>query len=145
MKISSKLFNEQQLNLLSKQMENIQSVQSKCIWKKYDFASDDPVGAVELSGLKDINSKVGQYINNAELSLSRLQMMDDTLEAAKNVFIRCNELAIQAANDVLAPSDRESIALEFDELKKELLSLANTTDSTGAHLFSGLKLKQHHL
>ena len=91
--------------------------------------------------LKDINSKVGQYINNAELSLSRLQMMDDTLEAAKNVFIRCNELAIQAANDVLAPSDRESIALEFDELKKELLSLANTTDSTGAHLFSGFKTK----
>ena len=140
MKISSKLFNEQQLNLLSKQMENIQSVQSKIAsGKNIVFASDDPVGAVELSGLKDINSKVGQYINNAELSLSRLQMMDDTLEAAKNVFIRCNELAIQAANDVLAPSDRESIALEFDELKKELLSLANTTDSTGAHLFSGFK------
>ncbi len=142
MKISSKLFNEQQLNLLSKQMENIQSVQSKIAsGKNIVFASDDPVGAVELSGLKDINSKVGQYINNAELSLSRLQMMDDTLEAAKNVFIRCNELAIQAANDVLAPSDRESIALEFDELKKELLSLANTTDSTGAHLFSGFKTK----
>ena len=140
MKISSKLFNEQQLNLLSKQMEKIQSVQSKISsGKNIVFASDDPVGAVELSGLNDISSKVQQYINNAELSLSRLQMMDDTLEATKNVFIRTKELAIQAANDVLAPSDRESIALEFDELKKELISLANTKDSTGAHLFSGFK------
>ena len=140
MKISSKLFNEQQLNLLSKQMENIQSVQSKIsTGKNIVFASDDPVGAVELSGLNDVSSKVQQYINNAELSLSRLQMMDDALEATKNVFIRSKELAIQAANDVLAPSDRESIALEFDELKKELISLANTKDSTGAHLFSGFK------
>ena len=93
MKISSKLFNEQQLNLLSKQMENIQSVQSKIASENIVFASDDPVGAVELSGLKDINSKVGQYINNAELSLSRLQMMDDTLEAAKNAFIRCKRIS----------------------------------------------------
>lgn len=140
MKISSKLFNEQQLGLLSKQMENIQSVQSKIsTGKNIVFASDDPVGAVELSGLNDVSSKVQQYINNAELSLSRLQMMDDALEATKNVFIRSKELAIQAANDVLAPSDRESIALEFDELKKELISLANTKDSTGAHLFSGFK------
>ena len=140
MKISSKLFNEQQLSLLSKQMEKIQSVQSKISsGKNIVFASDDPVGAVELSGLNDISSKVQQYINNSELSLSRLQMMDDTLEATKNVFIRTKELAIQAANDVLAPSDRESIALEFDELKKELISLANTKDSTGAHLFSGFK------
>ena len=140
MKISSKLFNEQQLGLLSKQMENIQSVQSKISsGKNIVFASDDPVGAVELSGLNDVSSKVQQYINNAELSLSRLQMMDDALEATKNVFIRSKELAIQAANDVLAPSDRESIALEFDELKKELISLANTKDSTGAHLFSGFK------
>ena len=116
MKISSKLFNEQQLSLLSKQMEKIQSVQSKISsGKNIVFASDDPVGAVELSGLNDISSKVQQYINNAELSLSRLQMMDDTLEATKNVFIRTKELAIQAANDVLAPTDRESIALEFDK------------------------------
>ena len=140
MKISSKLFNEQQLSLLSKQMEKIQSVQSKISsGKNIVFASDDPVGAVELSGLNDISSKVQQYINNAELSLSRLQMMDDTLEATKNVFIRTKELAIQAANDVLAPRDRESIALEFDELKKELLSLANVQDSGGSFIYAGFK------
>ena len=41
----------------------------------------------------------------------------------------------------MAPSDRESIALEFDELKKELISLANTQDSGGTFLFSGFKTK----
>ena len=113
MKISSKLFSDQQLNLLSRQMEDIQSIQSKISsGKNIVFASDDPVGAVELSGLNDVSNKVQQYIKNSELSLSRIKMMDSSLEAIKNVFIRSNELAIQASNDVLAPSDRESIALE---------------------------------
>ena len=55
--------------------------------------------------------------------------MDSALEGAKDIFIRCNELAIQASNDVLGVGDREAIALEFDELKKELLSLSNMQDS----------------
>ena len=89
MKISSKLFSDQQLNLLSKQMEDIQSIQSKISsGKNIVFASDDPVGAVELSGLNDVSNKVQQYIKNSELSLSRIKMMDSSLEAIKNVLHR---------------------------------------------------------
>ena len=52
MKISSKLFSDQQLNLLSKQMEDIQSIQSKISsGKNIVFASDDPVGAVSVHGV----------------------------------------------------------------------------------------------
>ena len=36
-------------------------------------------------------------------------------------MIRAQELIVQAASDVLGPSDRESIALEVDEMKKEML------------------------
>ena len=61
MKISSKLFSDHQLNLLSKQMEDIQSIQSKISsGKNIVFASDDPVGAVELSCLNDVSNKVQQ-------------------------------------------------------------------------------------
>ena len=35
----------------------------------------------------------------------------------KSIFTRCNELAVQASNDILGVGDREAIALEFDELK----------------------------
>ena len=57
--------------------------------------------------------------------------MDATMEAVNNVFIRANELAIQASNDIYGVSDREAIAIEFDEMKSELMTLANTQDSTG--------------
>ena len=143
MKISNKLFSEQQVSQFSKQMENVQKIQSKIsTGKNIIFASDDPVGAVQLSGLNDVKSKMEQYIDNANLALNRLDLMDKTLEASKNVFVRINELAIQASNDVLSSGDREAIALEFDELKKELISLANSTDSSGSYIYSGYKTKQ---
>ena len=98
MKISNKLFSEQQVSQFSKQMENVQKIQSKIsTGKNIIFASDDPVGAVQLSGLNDVKSKMEQYIDNANLALNRLDLMDKTLEASKNVFVRINELAIQAS------------------------------------------------
>ena len=44
------------------------------------------------------------------------------------IMIRAQELIIQASSDVLGPSDRESIALEIDEMKNEILSIANAQD-----------------
>ena len=142
MKISNKLFNEQQVGRFSKQMENIQKIQDKISsGKNIIFASDNPVDAVELSALNDTQNKITQFIDNTDLALNRLKLMDSTLEASKNVFIRCNELAVQASNDILSSGDREAIALEFDELKKELVSLANTQDPGGSHIYSGFKTK----
>lgn len=140
MKISNRLFNDQQINQFSKNMQDIQKIQSKISsGKNIIFASDDPVGAVELSGLKDVTARIDQFLKNANLANDRLQLMDSTLEGAKDIFIRCNELAIQASNDVLGVGDREAIALEFDELKKELLSLANIQDSGGSFIYAGFK------
>ena len=55
MKISNKLFNDQQIRQFSQNMQDIQKLQSKISsGKNIIFASDDPVGAVELSGLNDV-------------------------------------------------------------------------------------------
>ena len=46
MKISNRLFNDQQIKQFSKQMEDIQNIQAKISsGKNIIFASDDPVGA----------------------------------------------------------------------------------------------------
>ena len=142
MRIGNKLFSEQQVSQFSKQMEKIQKIQSQISsGKNIMFASDNPVGAVELSGLNDVKNQINQYLDNCDLALNRLELMDSTLQASSTIFIRCNELAIQASNDILGTGDREAIALEFDELKKELISLANTQDSGGSFIYSGFKTK----
>ena len=142
MKISNKLFNEQQLGQFSNNMEKIQKIQDKISsGKNIIFASDDPVGAVQLSGMKDNLSKVNRFIENSNIALDRLNIMDTTMEAINTVFIRAKELAVQASNDVYGVMDREAIAIEFDEMKAELMTLANTQDSTGTFIYAGFKTK----
>lgn len=50
---------------------------------------------------------------------------------------RIKELAVQAANDTLGIEDRQSVALELDTLREQILSMANSQDSNGNYLFSG--------
>ena len=95
------------IDKIFKNMEDIQSVQNKISsGKNILFSSDDPVGAVQLSGMKDVLGKVDRFIENSNIALDRLHLMDSTMEAVNNVFIRSKELAIQAANDIYGVMDR---------------------------------------
>ena len=140
MKVSTKLFNQQQLKQFTSLNEEIQKTQNKISsGKNILLASDDPTGSVQLSGLQVILGRINQYNKNIESSNERLTLLDKNLENINTIMIRAQELIIQASSDVLGPSDRESLALEIDEMKKEILSIANAQDSNGSFLFSGYK------
>ena len=140
MKVSTKLFNQQQLKNFSSLNEEIQKTQNKIsTGKNILLASDDPTGSVQLSGLQVILGRINQYNKNIESSNERLTLLDKNLVNINTIMVRAQELIIQASSDVLGPSDRESLALEIDEMKQEILSIANAQDSNGSFLFSGYK------
>ena len=140
MQISSKLFNQQQLKQFSSTTEELQDLQNKIATGENILrASDDPVGSVELSGLNVVKKQIEQYERNVNSANDRLSLIDKNLENLSNVFVRVQELIIQASSDVLGASDREAIAIEVDQMKEEILSLANAQDSNGSFLFSGYK------
>ena len=140
MQISSKLFNQQQLKQFSSTTEELQDLQNKIATGENILrASDDPVGSVELSGLNVVKKQIEQYERNVNSASDRLNLLDKNLENLSNIMIRAQELIIQASSDVLGASDRDAIALEVDEMKEEILSLANARDSNGSYLFSGYK------
>ena len=140
MQISSKLFNQQQLKQFSSTTEELQDLQNKIATGENILrASDDPVGSVELSGLNVVKNQIEQYERNVNSANDRLTLLDKNLENLSNIMIRAQELIIQASSDVLGASDREAIALEVDEMKEEILSVANAQDSNGSYLFSGYK------
>jgi len=142
MQISSKLFNQQQVNQFSEINSDIQTLQSKISsGKNILVASDDPVGSVELSGYKVVKEQLDQYLKNVNNSDSRLKIIDANLENLTTIMIRANELMIQASSDVLGPSDREAIAIELDQMKEQAIGLANQQDAGGGYLFSGYKTK----
>jgi flagellar hook-associated protein 3 FlgL len=59
------------------------------------------------------------------------------LQSFASYVTRIQELAVQAANGVLAPVQREAIATELEALRGELIGLANTQGSAGHALFGG--------
>ena len=125
MQISSKLFNQQQVNQFSEINSDIQTLQSKISsGKNILVASDDPVGSVELSGYKVVKEQLDQYLKNVNNSYSRLKIIDANLENLTTIMVRANELMIQASSDVLGPSDREAIAIELDQMKEQAIGLA---------------------
>ena len=142
MKVSTKLFNEQQIRQFSSLNEDIQKLQDKISsGKNIVVASDDPVGSVNLSGYKTVKQQLDQYLKNVNSAQTRLSLVDTNLQNLSTIMIRANELLIQASSDVLGRSDREAIALEIDEMKEELLSLANQQDANGSFIFGGFKTK----
>lgn len=143
MQISSKLFNQQQLKQFSSTTEELQDIQNKISTGQNILkASDDPVGAVELSGLDVVKKQIEQYERNVTSASNRLSLLDKNLENLSSIMIRTQELIIQASSDTLGATDRESIALEVDEMKKEIMNIGNTQDANGSFLFSGFKTKQ---
>ena len=142
MKVSTKLFNEQQIRQFSSLNADIQKLQDKISsGKNITVASDDPIGSVNLSGYKTVKQQIDQYVRNVNSSKTRLSLVDTNLQNLSTIMIRANELLIQASSDVLGRSDREAIALEIDEMKEELMSLANRQDSNGSFIFGGFKTK----
>ena len=138
MKISTKLFNQQQVSRFGKLNEEIQSLQNKIsTGKNIVQASDDPIGAVNLSGLQQVKERFSQYSRNADNAINRLTIADTALQSVTNLMVRAKELAIQAANDTFGAQDREALALELEEMKNEMFSVANSTDSSGAFIFGG--------
>ena len=142
MQISSKLFNQQQLKQFSSSTEELQDLQNKIASGENILrASDDPVGSVELSGLSVVQKQIEQYERNVGSASDRLTLLDKNLENISSIMIRAQELIIQASSDTLGASDREAIALEVDEMKKEIMNAGNAQDSNGSFLFSGYKTK----
>lgn len=78
-----------------------------------------------------------QYQTNIGAARQRLGLEESNLANATDVLHRIRELTVQALNDTNTQTNRQQIAMEVDELNKQLLSIANTKNANGEYLFSG--------
>jgi len=101
--------------------------------------SDDPTAAARILDLNREIDTVTQHQRNIERARARLNLEDATLDGAGNILQRVRELTVQAANDTFDPQNRIAIGYEIEQLRDELLGLANTRDANGEYIFSGFQ------
>jgi len=141
MKISTTLF----FNNASNQLGNVQGELSKTQIQlstglQIVKPSDSPDKAALVTRLESELARQASYQDTLKSVNTRLQSQETALKNTSDVLTRMKELAIQAANDTLSVSDRNTIALEISSLRDQALSLANTQDANGNYLFSGSRV-----
>lgn len=143
MKISTQLLFERaagQMSLVQNKLAESQAhlAQGKQILKP----SDAPDQAAVIQRLKSVMSRQESYQASISTLRSRLENEDTTLKSASDLLIRAKEVAVQAANDTLAPVNRKALAVEMKAVRDQLLSLANAKDNNGNFLFAGSRSKK---
>jgi flagellar hook-associated protein 3 FlgL len=78
-----------------------------------------------------------QYLDNADIAESKLEVTEGVLTSAGDILQRIRELAVQGLSDTNSATSRQGIAAEIEQLNEELLGLSNTRDTNGESLFSG--------
>ena len=106
--------------------------------KQINRPSDDPSGTRKVLGLRTEDLQVQLFLDNTETAKEQINLTSNTLESTQEIFTKIKELTVQANNDTLGQSDRETIANELDELMESVLQYANT-ENNGRYIFSGTK------
>ncbi|WP_432661939.1 flagellar hook-associated protein FlgL [Wukongibacter baidiensis] len=105
--------------------------------KKIQKPSDDPVCAAKSMQYSTHVSQIEQYQKNADDALGWMEVTEEALDGMGDVIIRTRELVGQAANEGgLSESDYEKIAVEIEQLEKELIDIGNYSYA-GRYIFGG--------
>lgn len=100
--------------------------------------SDNPVAMENALRYKSTIAHVNQWKANAAEGIAYLDTADDTMATMAEVLQRAKDLAIQGANGTLNPKDQEKVAIEIDQLREQLIELANTRVGN-KYIFAGTK------
>jgi flagellar hook-associated protein 3 FlgL len=143
MKIStSLLFNRAADKMSTVQGQLVKSQAQLATGRQVEKPSDAPNQAAAIARLNSLQVRHDSYLSNMNLIKTRLQLEEGGVANSVNLLHRVKELVVQASNDTVSASDRLSIAAELNGLREELLSTANTQDTTGNYLFAGSRVGQ---
>lgn len=101
--------------------------------------ADDPVAAAQALQVSQSQAINTQYGTNNGTASDSLTLEESTLGSITTLLQSVQTLAINAGDATLNQSDRAILANAVRGSYQNLLGLANTSDGSGQHLFSGYR------
>ncbi|HEX5162481.1 MAG TPA: flagellar hook-associated protein FlgL [Steroidobacteraceae bacterium] len=105
--------------------------------RKFQTASEDPIGATRVAGLQSKLADNAQYERNANILQSRLGYEEQTLADITSMLQSTRDSALAGANATLGAAERKMIANQVRQNLLGLLEMANRQDANGEYLFAG--------
>jgi flagellar hook-associated protein 3 FlgL len=84
-------------------------------------------------------ARLERYEKNTQNALGHYDHQDGYLREYNDILQRVRELAVQGANGTNGPEETRYMAIEVNELLKELTAIANKSGPDGKRLFAGDK------
>lgn len=141
-RISSQLNNTDTQYYLRKQEVN-QNRLNRQIGSQSKIGSlrDDPIAAGHLVRYESYLGRVNQFEKNAQTLVDQFQVREGYMNQNLQIMQRVRELAVTGANGTYTTDDLKNMAVEVNELLKELIQNANAVGPDGNSLFAGTKTK----
>ncbi len=104
--------------------------------RRFNRASDDPVGVTRSLQARTDVSRAEQYIRNVQDGVTWLTQSETTIMEINDLLSRSYYLAMDAVNGTKTPEDRQAIAQEAIQIQAQLVHAANA-NFAGRYLFGG--------
>jgi len=101
---------------------------------------DDPIAASHSVRYDSYLTRLHRFEDNVEYAKDHYNNTHDYLNSTMSILQRIRELAIGGANGVNSPDELKIMAVEVNELLKELVSLSNVMGPDTKKAFSGDKV-----
>jgi flagellar hook-associated protein 3 FlgL len=138
MRISSSMIFDAGLASIQKQTASLMHTQQQVAsGRRILTPADDPVAAARALEVEQARDTNAIYQGNQKAAGETLGLVEGQLVAVGELIQNVRTLAVQGGNGSLTDTDRASIAAELRQRFDQLMGLANATDATGQHLFSG--------
>jgi flagellar hook-associated protein 3 FlgL len=125
---------------LRRQEEGLANIQTKvATQKRITELREDPLAASHAVRYESYLARLERYEQNTLYARDHLRQVDIYLHSGIDVTQRIRELAVQGANGVYTKDDLRNMAVEVNELLKELVALSNSTGPDGNRVFAGDK------
>lgn len=123
---------ESKLNKVNNQIGSQQKIQQ---------LRDDPLAAGHLVRYQSYVNRINNFEKNAQTLSDEFSLREGYMTDSLEIMQRIRELAVTGANGIYNQDDMKNMAMEVDELLKQLVQNANAVNADGNSLFAGTNTK----
>jgi flagellin len=129
------LFSQAALKLTERNQQV--SMQQLSTGKRINSSRDDAAGMAIATRMTQQIRSLNQAVRNAGDAITLIQTAEGATNEITDMLQRMRELAIQASNDTNNNEQRSYLDLEFQQLKKQIVQIANNTEWNGFPVLNG--------
>jgi flagellar hook-associated protein 3 FlgL len=125
---------------LRRQEEKLGNIQAKIASQsKIRELRDDPIAASHAVRYESYLARLERFEKNTLYARDHYNVTYAYLNETNDVLHRMRDLSVQGANGIYTQDDMKNMAMEVNELIKELVAISNSTGPDGKQVFAGDK------